>query len=67
MRPKQITGKQIQAWRAAYDVSQKELATILRVTPRTISRWESGAQPPPYFLRFALDHLGDLKKRLSAA
>ena len=37
--------------------NQKELAQLLRYTPRQISRWESGEGPIPYALLPAIEQL----------
>ena len=53
----------IKEFRAAHDLTQKELAVALKVNRSvTICDWECGRQEPPPYLGFALKHLEILMK-----
>ncbi len=42
-----MIGKRIREFRIERNVSQKELASVLNVSYKTISHWESGYTEPP--------------------
>jgi transcriptional regulator with XRE-family HTH domain len=48
------TGNHVRALREELGISQQKLAEVLRVSVRTIARWEGGTEPDP-----------DLRKRMT--
>lgn len=38
---------QLDTIKSAFDVNSRELATLLKTTPSTLSRWETGSSNPP--------------------
>lgn len=50
-----MTGEELKAFREKFDLSQTELADLLKVARNTVSRWEIGASAIPEFLDFALE------------
>jgi DNA-binding transcriptional regulator YiaG len=57
-----MTADQIKQWRKKVNVSQTQLATLLKVDVATVSRWERGIQTAPAFLALALQTINrDLK------
>lgn len=47
----------IKEWRSSHKLTIKQLAQILGVHFGTIKKWESGENPPPVYLGFALLYL----------
>lgn len=56
MRSGSELGKKIRLLRKKNDMSQRELAGVLSVTPQTISKWENGKSNPD------IDSLVDIAK-----
>jgi DNA-binding XRE family transcriptional regulator len=52
-----MTGKELQAWRRKWGLTQEKLALCLGVNRITITRWETGVRPIPSFLFLALEAL----------
>jgi transcriptional regulator with XRE-family HTH domain len=52
---KNMTKKELQAWRKKNGYSQSQLAKVLGVTTLTISRWERGERGIPSFLALTLE------------
>jgi transcriptional regulator with XRE-family HTH domain len=57
-----LKAEQIKAWRLKRDLSQNDLAVLLKVDVMTISRWERGARTAPAFLELALETLNNKLK-----
>jgi len=55
-----VTPEQVRLWRWEHQLTQQQLAEHLHVRILTIKRWESGYQPPPSYLRLALERLDEL-------
>ncbi len=49
-------GKEIKLERIRKDLSQEQLANILKVSPRTVSLIENGKQHPKFFLMVRIAH-----------
>lgn len=54
-------GKEIKLERIRKDLSQEQLANILRVSPRTISLIENGKQHPKFFLMVKIAKFFDVE------
>lgn len=48
-------------WRLRHEITQKELAKILRTTNVSVARWETGVSPVPTYLDLAL---AEVERRL---
>lgn len=50
-----MTGAQLKAWRAHWNLSQPKLGELLGLHLEAISRWERGKVPVPAWLPLALE------------
>ncbi len=50
-----MTGHDLTTFRKSLDWTQAQLAEKLRVAPNTVSRWEIGERPIPWFMPILLD------------
>lgn len=58
-----FTGKDLEAFRAALDITQDDLADLLDVSQTTIQRWERGKKDPPAGVKDDLEHIfGDFMR-----
>jgi len=57
-----VSAKQFKTLRESKGYSQTQLARILKVTVRTISRWENGQRKVPHIAIMALESVGQRKK-----
>lgn len=60
---RRLTGRDIQKWREARDISQSEFCRLAPMKLRTLQEWESmrgKGHPPPHFFRV----LNDLDREL---
>ena len=56
----------LKIWRESFELTQSELAALLKVAPNTVSRWELGERKIPEFLDLALETIErNLKKKKS--
>ena len=56
----------LKIWRESFELTQSELAALLKVAPNTVSRWELGERKIPEFLDLALEAIErNLKKKKS--
>jgi transcriptional regulator with XRE-family HTH domain len=58
-----MTIEELKEWRKRNQVTQKQLAEMLKTTTVSIGRWETGIHPIPSFLDLAL---AELERRLTA-
>ena len=52
---RQSLARRLQAWRKRKDLSQREAALKLQISPRTLQEWEQGRAEPRGFARPALE------------
>ena len=50
-----MTSSELKAFREKYELSQTELANMLKVARNTVSRWETEERKIPEFLDLALE------------
>jgi DNA-binding transcriptional regulator YiaG len=60
---KYMKGKELQAWRRRWGLSQEGLALHLGVIRVTVARWEIGTRKIPTFLDLALEALENRIKK----
>lgn len=57
-----MDGRELKEWRLRHEITQKELAEILRTTNVSVARWETGVSPVPTYLDLAL---AEVERRLA--
>lgn len=57
VQPRPIDQTALRAWLSAHQWTQDELSRVLDVNHATVERWAQGANKPPPYFSYVLDHL----------